>query len=659
MAWTQQDEEEFNQLQEELGIGPSALMPSTQPKPVLEQVGTALKEQAVPLAGAAGGIVAGVLTKSPAVGLRAQSGIEAALAAQATRTALGSGIGAGLAEGTMQAIEDRPSFAGLGEAVIKEAAYDAAGNIVFNLGGRVIRFTADQVRSAFGSLSTAPVNPADAANQLLKKFGGGLTTFQRTGSESAGLGESLGRTALTSKGIFKKFDEANEAAIQSAKEEVLDTASNTAYEAIKTGENIAKAVQRGEAALKAQVNPFYAALDAAGGPKVDIVPLKRTAEYMLKSKAISGAFDEGEKKLLNDIANFGSAVSGQGKVTGVNFSIAQDTLSRFKSKLRDLQRADEPNTELVATLSKFVSNIENQMAKAAKSSNAPAINFANRSAKEQSSTLYDQYRYYSTLYRDSLGDLYNNTTAKLLVKDPEKLGQTIFASGNVTAFKESVQAIARAKKLNPNMNVKDTISQVRRGYIENLLKSEGGYPKLLERLNNDEALRRTFKTVLTKDQQAAVRGLLEASQAAARRPGQEVPLFLVGQQAAALASLGGGITFAFSPEARQKAADSPFATTVAAGGVGAILLGPRVLAKFATDPAASASFKELIKGIGRTSVMTANAWAKMTRLFEQVGVIPSDLSGQQAAAQAAIPERTEAEEAEFRRLQSELFPGMR
>lgn len=643
--WTAQDEEAFNKLQEELGIGPSALMPSTQPKPIMDQIGTAVKEQAVPLAGAAGGIIAGVLTRSPGVGLRAQGAIEAALGTQAARTAIGSGLGAGFAEAGKQAYEGTPSFTGLGEAIVKEAAYDAAGNIVFNVAGRTLKFGADLVKKAFGSQAAAPINPAEAANLLLKQYGGNLTTFQKTEGELTGIGESLARTAVTSKGIFKKFDAANEEAINLAKSDTLDQISNVAYDSVKAGENIATAVKRGEAALKARVNPFYKALDDAGGPKVDIVPLKNTAEYMLKSKALAGAFDEGEKTLLTQIANFGSAVAGKGKVTGVNFSVAQDTLSQFKSKLRDLQRADQPNTELVATLTKFVNSIEGQMAKAAKSSNAPAINFTNRSATEKAGTLYDQYRYYSTMYRDSLGELYNETTAKLLSKDAEKVGQSIFASGNVTAFKDVVQSIARAKKLNPNMSVGDTISQVRRGYLENLLKSEGSYPKLLERLRNDEALRRTFSTVLNKDQQKAVKGLLEASEYAARRPGQEVPLFLVGLQASALTTAATApVVFALSPDARQAAADSPWASLLGGAGVGSILLGPRVLAKFATDPAAAEGMKELLKQIGRTSVMTTNAWSKMTRLLDKAGIFPEEITGQTAAAQAAASQQEVARE---------------
>jgi hypothetical protein len=239
-----------------------------------------------------------------------------------------------------------------------------------------------------------------------------------------------------------------------------------------------------------------------------------------------------------------------------------------------------------------------------------------------------------------------------LAKDPEFVGKNIFASGNVTAFKDMTKALSRAKQLNKELDVQSTIDSVRRGYVENLLKSEGSLATLGKKIDSDETVRRTFKTVLTDDQQNNVKRLLKAAELSSVKPTADAPLFFAAQQAQAIGTLGGGALVLLNPDAQKVAADNPGWSAVAAG---TMLFGPRFIAKSITDPKATNAALSLLKQQENGQPVTGPLFLKAIQAFEKAGITAQDLLDSESNTTSKAPVGlTPAEQEELRKLEQEL-----
>lgn len=444
---------------------------------------------------------------------------------------------------------------------------------------------------------------------------------------------------------MKKADIATEKAIQSAKGKILDNISNSVYDSVATGNAFADSIKAGDQALSATVSPYYQELSRINTLPVDIRPLQADAQAILNRGARSGGLTitPSEQQLLSQI------IEAPEKV---DFGIAHEILSGFKTKARDLKNSAEPDTKLSAQYNAIISRLEKQMDTAGSQLKGSAISFEGRLPEDTTTTLADQYKFYSKLYRDSIQDLYTDTTARLLNKDPEFVGKSIYQSGNVTAFEETKKALGRAKQLDPKLNVNDTLNSVRRGYVENLLKNEGTLDKLGQKIESDEAVRRTFKTILTPEQQTNVMKLLKAVELSSVRPDQTAPLFFAAQQAQALTGLAGTGALLFSDEAQKAAANSPFATALTAGFV---FLGPRFVAKAITNPEATNAAVAMLKQQEQGLPITANLAAKALKAFEKAKITVEDLMNPATETTSPAPAGlTDAEKEELRRLEEEL-----
>lgn len=645
MALNVQEQEELANLEKELGADASyqsvLINPNQPQQTVLQQLGRGFVETLPEMGGMIGGTLGAFGTRSPA-GARAG----AAAGSAAVRSMIGAGAGGATGEAAQQAITGRPSLFGVAQSGIEQATYDAAGNLIFSAGGKAYRVTKDFIKNKLGSETAQIDNAIFQADRLLKQEGGfGLTPYQATGSQFEGIMESLARGSFTAKPIMAKSDIATEKAIQSAKGKILDDISTTVYDSVATGNAFVDSIKAGDTALSQTVSPYYKTLSSVNTVPVNIAPLQADALGVLSRAKRGGnlALSANEEKLLTQI------VSAPEKV---DFGIAHDILSGFKTKARDLKNSTEPDSKLSAQYNAIISKLEKQMDIAGNSLKGAAISFEGRLAEDTTTTLSDQYKFYSTLYRDSINDLYTDTTAKLLNKDPEFVGKSIYQSGNVTAFEETKKALGRAKQLDPKLNVTDTLNSVRRGYVENLLKNEGTLEKLGQKIESDEAVRRTFNTILTKDQQTNVMKLLKASELSAVRPDQTAPLFFAAQQAQAFTGLAGVGALIFSDEAQKVAANSPFATVVTAG---TVFLGPRFIAKAITNPEATNAAVAMLKQQENGLPVTANLAAKAFQAFEKAKITVEDLVKPTTETTSKAPVGlTAAEQEELRRLEQEL-----
>lgn len=641
MALTPQEQEELTRLETELAD--SVMVRGTRPKTLTQELKQAAVESLPSLGGMIGGVAGGLLTRS-APGVEYGAGLGSA----AIRSMIGAGLGGATGEAAKMGIEGvSPSVRstlGIIRGGVEQAAYDGIGNLVFSAGGRAFQITKDALSKRFAG--TPPEDAIVAAQKLLQEGGGTLTPFQATKDSWAGFKESLARGSFTGKPVFEKAAEKNVEAIASAKNKALDETSTRIYDSLQTGKEFATAIQEGDDALKSLTRPFYEALDKA--PKIAQQPvslssIKGDATKVLQSSDALGGLTLGSKE--------------RGYIEAINvlpdnigFAQAHDIASSLKTTLRDLKRSSEPDSKTVFRLSKLVNDLEKQMDVAGSKFSGTAIPFEGRLAEEQSGNLAQQYKFYSKFYRDSIQDLYSDTASKLLNKDPEFVGKSIFQNGNVTAWEEAKQALGRAKQLNPKLNVQQTLESVQRGYLENLLKSEGSFAKLGDKIKNDEAVRRTFEAVLPKATQGRVKTLLEAAKLSEGQPSATAPLFFAAQQAQTIGAVGSLGALLLSDEVKGLAADNPIKTALVGG---TILLGPRFWAKAATSPEATNAALGIIKSQQSGIPLSGNLFLKATQAFERAGILADDLiaRSEQKAQPVGL---TDAEKEELQRLEAEV-----
>jgi hypothetical protein len=641
MALTPQEQEELTRLETELAD--SVMVRGTRPKTLTQELKQAAVESLPSLGGMIGGVAGGLLTRSaPGAELGSAAG------SAAIRSMIGAGLGGATGEAAKMGIQGvSPSVRstlGIIRGGVEQAAYDGIGNLVFSAGGRAFQITKDALSKRFAG--TPPEDAIVAAQKLLQEGGGTLTPFQATKDSWSGFKESLARGSFTGKPVFEKAAEKNVEAIASAKNKALDETSTRIYDSLQTGKEFATAIQEGDDALKSLTRPFYEALDKA--PKIAQQPvslssIKGDATKVLQSADALGGLTLGSKE--------------RGYIEAINvlpdnigFAQAHDIASSLKTTLRDLKRSSEPDSKTVFRLSKLVSDLEKQMDIAGSKFSGTAIPFEGRLAEEQSGNLAQQYKFYSKFYRDSIQDLYSDTASKLLNKDPEFVGKSIFQNGNVTAWEEAKQALGRAKQLNPKLNVQQTLESVQRGYLENLLKSEGSFASLGDKIKNDETVRRTFEAVLPKATQGRVKTLLEAAKLSEGQPSATAPLFFAAQQAQTIGAVGSLGALLLSDEVKGLAADNPIKTALVGG---TILLGPRFWAKAATSPEATNAALGIIKSQQSGIPLSGNLFLKATQAFERAGILADDLiaRSEQKAQPVGL---TDAEKEELQRLEAEV-----
>lgn len=660
MALSAQEQQELDRLEKELGGDSnyvSVLSPSYQAPSLGQQFKQATIETLPELGGMLGGTAGFFGGKNP---MAVRTG--GMLGQAAVRGTVGAGFGGAIGEAGKQAIQGTPDFLKVVTSGVEQATYDSLGNLVFNAGGKLYNVGRDKLMGFFGNNVPADPNIAAtlAADRLLKESGGfGLTPFQSTGETMSGISESLARSSFTGKPVMAAAEKQTDKAIQTAKTKILDNITTGVYDSVATGESFANAVKAGDEALKNTVRPFYETLSETTGATVNLIPIQNQANQLLNKAEKAGGLTltDSERAFLTKISSAPESI---------DFGTAHDILSSFKTIQRDAKSGTSPDTALYGRISSFVDGLQSQMDSSFKKIKATGLgaqlggvqtvspsplSFTGRISEDSSKTLAEQYKFYSNLYREGIEDLYSETTSKLLKKDPEFVGKNIFASGNVTAFNDMQKALGRAKQLDKTLDVQGTIDSVRRGYVENLLKSEGSLAGLGQKIDSDETIRRTFKTVLTEDQQNNVKRLLKAAELSSVRPTADAPLFLAAQQAQALGTLGVGALLIFNPDAQKVAADNPGWSTLAAG---TVLLGPRFIAKAITNPKATNAALALIKQQESGSV-TGPLFLKAIQAFEKAGITAQDLLESESTTTNKAPiGLTAAEQEELRKLEQEL-----
>ena len=627
MALTPEQQQELNELENKYG---TSVLDETRPKPTpLQQFGKATVEALPEIGGLVGGAVATMATRSPVVGAEARAATSALLRGIA-------GTGAGAVTGTV-AKQQVEALTGKQEPLSKqyaeqlsnamtEMALDAGGNVVFKLGGDLFKIAKDKLPQLglFAQKATPDVDMKRQVQQLLEEEGlGGLTRFQVKPTPTSSVVESIGRASVTGKGVFESLEEANTAALKSKRDKILNEISPKIVDDVEAGANYKDAIKDAQSQLSIAANDAYQVItDAGKNVSVNVGPIANQAKARLKEASdisVSGspkiALSDNVVAKLREISDLKE---------NITFSQAHQFRSDLNAQLRAVKAEFGANDPVVAVLTQNIKGIGDAMDSAASKLN-PRLKKA-----------YDET---SAFYRESITELFPETLAKLNNKTAERVGESIFAKGNVTEINDFYKSLERAKTINPNLDVNSVKSNLQRGYISGLIGAEGGDTAIssllaLEKNLKDKKFLRTFDTAVdNKEIKDNLLLLVNAAKLSQQKPNNTFSLAISSAQANAAQ----GLLLLATGYASGSGELGVLGAAATAGGV---LLTPRVLAKFATSKegikkliAAEQSFGKVTSATGsegkRLAIKTVGL---MNEAYRTAGVTEEDFMDSNASA---------------------------
>jgi hypothetical protein len=626
MALSPEEQQELDQLEGKYG---TSVLDETRPKPsALQQFGKATVEALPEIGGLVGGAVATAATRSPLVGAEAR-----AATATLLRGLAGTGAGAVTGTVTKQQIEaltgkQEPlgkQFAEQLSNAMTEMALDAGGNVVFKLGGNLFKIAKDRLPQLglFSKKSTPDVDIKRQVQQLLEEEGlGGLTRFQVKPTPTSSVVESIGRGSVTGKGVFAELEEANTAALKSKRDKILNEISPKIVDDVEAGANYKDAIKDAQSQLSVAANDAYRVItDAGKNVSVNVGSIANQAKARLKEAAdisVSGS----PKIALSD-----SVVAKLREISdlkeNITFSQAHQFRSDLNAQLRAVKSEFGANDPVVAVLTQNIKAIGDAMDSAASSLN-PRLKKA-----------YDET---SAFYRESITELFPEALAKLNNKTAERVGESIFAKGNVTEIEDFYKSLERAKTINPNLDVNSVKSNLQRGYISGLIGAEGGDTAIssllaLEKNLKDKKFLRTFDTAVDNKQiKDNLLLLVNAAKLSQQKPNNAFSLAISSAQANSAQA----VLLLATGYASGSGELGVFGTAATAGGV---LLTPRVLAKFATSKEGVKKLIAAEQSFGRAKAATGDEGKRlaiktvglMNEAYRTAGVAEEDFMDSNAS----------------------------
>ena len=428
----------------------------------------ALVEEFPQTAGGIAGGIAGAAKGSPA-------GFPGMLAGGALGAFIGGAGGKGyqLAYKSATGAEDMP-----------EDSYDAAVKMVlagaeeaaWDLGGSL---GAKALGKAFHAFRPKAVEDVEKLAVKLEKSGGKMTAAQRTDSWIVHQMDSLTRGSLTGSGRMKAIDNLNDAALRNIESELREKIANNVTKNLsdqELGQIFMNTVREGKGAHRTVVNELYSGFDDLvptkqietvkmidGFPEIVIKDVKPVSTAAMKKKLtpfkeqlerIKFAGESPDsKKLLKTIFDQDETLS---------FADAQ----ALRSNLLDAQR----NLEGTVGKSKISGKINTVVDELTKAMDGAALSEGGETlAKYQSIKRYANKGFKA---------FDNEFIANLIVaekKNPERIGEYIFRTGNVTEINQVKKALRTAAVFGRKKGVSydKTWKQMQSGYLDSVLRRSG------------------------------------------------------------------------------------------------------------------------------------------------------------------------------------------
>jgi len=570
MALKPEEQQELDELEGKYG---TSVFDEPKPKPtLLQEFGTATVQALPEIGGLVGGAIGTLATRNPLVGAETRAATTGLI-----RGLVGTGAGSvtgTVAKQRVDALMGKSEplstlFAEQLSNAATEMALDASGNVVFKLGGDLFKIAKDKLPQLgmFATKTTPDVEMKRQVQKLLEEEGlGGLTRFQVKPTATSSVVESIGRASVTGKGVFADLELANAAALKNKRDKILDEISPQIVEDVEAGANYKAAIQDAQSQLSVAANEAYQVItDAGKNVSVNGGSIANQAKARLKEASEISVSGSPNISLSNDVVAKLREISDL--KDNITFSQAHQFRSDLNAQLRAVKSEFGANDPLVAVLTQNIKAIGSEMDSAASKLN-PQLKKA-----------YDET---STFYRESITELFPQTLAKLNNKTAERVGESIFAKGNVTEITDFYKSLERAKTINPALDVVSVKSNLQRGYISGLIGAEGGETAIssllaLEKNLKDKKFLRTFDTAVdNKEIKDNLILLVNAAKLSQQKPNNTFSLAISSAQAnsaQALLLLATGYA----------GGSTDLGVLGAAATAGGVLLTPRALAKFATS----------------------------------------------------------------------------
>jgi hypothetical protein len=631
MALTAEEQAEKDQLESQYGNGSSSvLVTPAQPRSFAQEFGTAVKESLPDIGGLVGGAIGVATTKTP---LGATAGRTAGTLA--IRSMLGSGAGALTGTVAKQKIDEimgkpmglEPQFAEQLTNAVTNMAFDAAGNVVFDLGGKAFKIAKNNIPDLglFGASLPKDAQMKLQVQRLLEREGGSLTKYQVEPTSTRAITESVGRAGISGRGIFDKLDEANLQALTAKRNEVLDDISSRTLTDLESGALYKDVIGNAQDQLSLAAREAYAQINERGkNVLVNSSALSSKAQQQLDNAAKISKTGDPSTSLGNEVTSQLKAISDL--KDEITFADAHEFRSNLNKQLREAKSEFGANSPKVATLTQAVISIEKAMDDAATKLN-PALKKA-----------YDEN---SVFYRSSITELFPTTLAKLNNKTAERVGETIFQSGNVSEIKDFYTSLDRAKKLNPDLDVNLVKTSVQKGYLSSILGEEGtdvsvtSLINLQKKLQTDKKFNRTFNEAVSPEVRSNVEVLANAAKLSQTKPQNTFSLAINSAQANQISGAvqailaAGGAGYAYS--------ELGTAGAVLAGG--GLLMAPRVLAKMATNRDSIRDILKAESAYGKIAnlpqasqkPLMLKTIGLLNQAYDRVGITPEDFTAPKPA----------------------------
>jgi len=315
-------------------------------------------------------------------------------------------------------------------------------------------------RLAFGALQkvVAPfvkkIIPHIAAlKETFAKVGGKFSPAQQTESAILDIAENLAEGSFTGQGRMRAFRAVQEESLGKLEKKTAGAFAEDVTQRlsdVQVGELFLNTARKGRAAHAAVSNGLYSTVDElTAGAGVNVLGLKQTNQKIVADLARTRGI--GVTADINKITKIISALPDT-----LPFSDTHAIRSELLKKVRDISNVPgEGNTRrIIGTL---VDSINQSFTKAGTTLTLQA-NKAFRRADR-----------FFKLGKEAFD---NEFMAKLIVgnkKTPERIGETVFRSGNVQEIEQAKKAVRLASRLDKTVNFDETWKAMQSGFYQRLI----------------------------------------------------------------------------------------------------------------------------------------------------------------------------------------------
>ena len=391
----------------------------------------------------------GFIEALPAIGA-VGGGILGAAGTPAGSIALGSLLGtiAGTSIGTSakQLKEQSEGKIGTVKETLGEQVRNISEQALWDLTGQAI---GTGIAKTINMALPSPREGADIAQTALRAKSGTLSAAQSVQSPTLDLAESFARAGAGGKGQFIGLEKRNADAIQAIKDDLIKTISKDPVSDRTAGKLFQNAVSKGDAAHSIASTALYKTFDAkVGGLTVDtslVQKLGLEISDQLKRIGNVGKTEAGGA-LIDQLSKVNSATS---------FADAHVLRSNLLATIRDMKAS---GTESVAlrNASRAAMAVDDAM---------------EQSAKNLSPTLFAEYRQISKFYKTGKQAFSNDVIQTLLREQPERVGENLFKTGNVSEIIQAKATVRQAARHDPSIDPGKVFNRLQAGYLNTLLTS--------------------------------------------------------------------------------------------------------------------------------------------------------------------------------------------